>query len=274
MNQPDVTVIVRARDEEQAIVRCLAFVDAQRTGSLEVEKVVVDNGSSDRTVELATASGARVVAIPRDAFSFGAALNLGAANARGNLLVALSADAFVPDRDWLARLAEAFSDDRVACASGDRWSPDGRPLRETIRQDLALARSQPGWGYSNGAGAFRAELWRRRAFREDLPGCEDQEWALHWLGEGYVCVVDPSLVVDHDHSHDSLPAIYRRARREAEGMATFVDMPPYRLRELIREWWSDDRFYDSRLRARLSHRRAARSLGAYAGRRRARRTTS
>ncbi len=274
VNQPDVTVIVRARDEEQPIARCLAFVDAQRTGSLEVEKVVVDNGSIDRTVELAAASGARVVSIPAAAFSFGAALNLGAANARGRLLVALSADAFVPDRDWLARLAEAFSDDRVACASGDRFSPEGRPLRAPVRQDVALARRHPGWGYSNGAGAFRAELWRRRAFREDLPGCEDQEWALHWLGEGYVCVVDPALVVDHDHSHDSLPDIYRRARREAHGIAMFVDMPPYGPRDLIREWWSDDRFYDSRLRARLSHRRLARLLGASAGRRRADGTAS
>ncbi len=258
MNWPDVTVIER----------CLALIDAQRTGSLEVEKLVVDSGSTARTVDLATAAGARVVSVPRELFSFGRALNLGAANAGGELPAALSADAFATGQGWLARLAAVFDDERVACASGDRWSPEGRPLREAVHQELALARRHPRWGYSNGAGAFRAVLWRRRPFREDLPGCEDQEWALNWLRGGYVCVVDPSLVVDHDHSHDSLPDIYLRARREAEGFAMFLNTPVQGRGDLLREWWRDDRFYESRLRARLSHRRAARLLGAYAGRRR------
>ena len=82
-------------------------------------------------------------------------------------------------------------------------------------------------------------------------------------------MIDPALVIDHDHTHDSLPAIYRRARREAEGLARFAhgagDSPG-----LLAEWWTDRRFYGSPLRARLSHRRAARLLGAHAGRRRAR----
>lgn len=55
------------------------------------ELIVVDSGSRDRTVQIARAQGARVIAIPRRPFSYGAALNLGAANARGTLLVALSA---------------------------------------------------------------------------------------------------------------------------------------------------------------------------------------
>ena len=50
----------------------------------------------------------------------------------------------------------------------------------------------------------------------------------------------------------------------------FLGDEPYGPSELVHEWWSDDRFYESRLRSRLSHRRAARLLGAYAGRRAAR----
>jgi hypothetical protein len=91
----------------------------------------------------------------------------------------------------------------------------------------------------------------------------------HWLREGYVCVVDPLLAVEHDHTHDPVARIFMRARLEAEGYATFLDLAPYGPRELARDWWSDLRWYDSAARARLSHRRAARLLGAYAGRRRA-----
>ena len=72
-------------------------------------------------------------------------------------------------------------------------------------------------GYGNAAGAFRAELWRRRPFRADLPGAEDKEWAWHWLQRGYSCVVDPPLAVEHDHTHDSLRSIYGRGAARPRG---------------------------------------------------------
>jgi rhamnosyltransferase len=268
MSMPTITVIIRARDQAANIDRTLTLLRAQRlTADQRLETVVVDNGSLDGTGTIAEGHGARVIELPVGAFTFGGALNLGAANARGRLVVALSADAFPPDREWLARLTAAFDDERVACASGDRFGPDGEPLTSPAEQDLALAQRRPEWGYSNAAGAFRRELWTRRPFRADLPGCEDKEWALHWLDQGFVCVIDPALAVEHDHTHDSAASIYRRARREAQGYAMFLDTGRPRVAELCREWWADTRWYDSSLRARLSHRRAARLLGAYAGRR-------
>jgi len=132
-----------------------------------------------------------------------------------------------------------------------------------------LARRCPQWGYANGAGAFRAALWRERPFRAELPAVEDKEWALYWLDRGYACLIDPGLAVAHDHAHDPLAAIYRRARREAQGYGAFLDRGPQSAAGLAREWWRDTRFYDSAARARLSPRRTARLLGDHAGRRRA-----
>lgn len=262
-----ISIVVRARDEAGRIGRCLELVLGQRLDGPAPELIVVDNQSSDATEEIARQHGARVVSIPRRGFSFGRALNLGARAASGSVVVAVSADAFLTDSDWLRRLIAWFEDTGVACASGDRFGPDGRPLLQPVSQDLELAQRNPAWGYSNGAGAFRTELWRQRPFREDLPGCEDKDWARHWLSTGYRCVIDPALVVDHDHTHDRLLSVYRRARREAEGLALIAEDAS--APSLLREWWSDTRFYASPLRARLSHRRAMRILGQRAGRRRA-----
>jgi hypothetical protein len=115
----------------------------------------------------------------------------------------------------------------------------------------------------------RAELWRERRWREDLPGAEDKDWALHWQARGFNAMIDPALCVEHDHSHDPLVEQYRRARREWEGLAMALDLPAYSGRDLIGDWWRRPGSYRSHLRARLSHRRAVRLLGAYAGRRRA-----
>ena len=262
-----VSVIVRTRDEGASIGRCLELLRTQDTSGLNVELIVVDSGSRDETVEIARRHGATVLEMAPSEFTFGGALNDGAASASGEVLVALSAHAFPLDSGWLARLTAQFADPTVACASADRYLPDGAPLRTPVRQDGVLARTHPEWGYSNAAGGFRAELWRQRPFRDDLPACEDREWARYWLERGYVCVIDPSLLVEHDHTHDPVLLIYRRARREAEGFGAFLELPPYGLGALISEWWSDLRFYDSPMRARLSHRRAARLLGTYAGRR-------
>ena len=259
-----VSVIVRARDEAGALVGCLDALAAQvRVAPVQI--IYVDLGSHDDSREIARTRGATVVVL--ESFSFGAALNLGAQAAEQPVIAALSAHAGLPDHGWLARACATLADPGVACTSGDTYGPDGEPLIAAVRQGVALARRRPEWGYANGAGAFQADLWRERPFREDLPACEDKEWARYWLEHGYHCVIDPDLAVAHDHTHDPLRAIYARARREATAYAMFAGRGPQTLRGLAHDWWSDTRFYSEPWRARLSPRRTARLLGDHAGRR-------
>jgi tetratricopeptide (TPR) repeat protein len=81
-----ISLCLIARDEEELLPGCLASV----RGAVD-EIVLVDTGSSDRTVELAQAAGARVFHQPwRDDFS--APRNLAAAEATGGFLLQLDAD--------------------------------------------------------------------------------------------------------------------------------------------------------------------------------------
>jgi glycosyltransferase involved in cell wall biosynthesis len=258
-------VIIRAKNEAAAIGEVIDLVLAQELNGREAEVIVVDSGSSDGTLDLVRARPVQLIEIPSATFSFGGALNTGCSAASAPVLVALSAHAFPRDERWLARVLACFDDERVACACGVDNAPDGSQLNGPVVQDLEHWRGHPTWGYSNAAGAFRAELWNQRPFREDMPGTEDKEWAAHWLERGYVVVVDPSLRVRHDHSHDPLHDIYRRFRVQWTGHTMFRDMPRYGARELAREWWHERNGWPSHLRARLSPQRIARLLGKYAG---------
>ena len=259
MGPRSASVIIRAKNEAHCIGRTLELLAAQTRPPDEV--IVVDSGSTDATPQIAVEHGARLIKIPAASFTFGGSLNTGCAAASGDLLVALSAHAFPCNPGWLAYLLEVMADERIACASGTDKDPHFAPLRERILQDARLAREFPVFGYSNSAGGFRADLWRRRPFRDDMPATEDKEWALYWLDRGYVAAIDPKLLVEHDHSEDSLPEQYRRARIEQIGFSMFLNNKPKSLRDFAQSWWEGSEVYPNPWRARFSPRRVARAVG-------------
>jgi len=59
--KPYVSVIIAALNEEEAIANVVASVPRE----IASEIIVVDNGSTDRTAEVALAAGARVVTEPQ-----------------------------------------------------------------------------------------------------------------------------------------------------------------------------------------------------------------
>jgi rSAM/selenodomain-associated transferase 2 len=102
------SVVVPTFQEEAAIAATLGAV--QRLGA-GVEVVVVDAGSTDRTVEVAAAHGARVVnAIERGRSP---QMNQGAAETRGDVLLFLHADTILPT-DARTTIAGILADPAVA----------------------------------------------------------------------------------------------------------------------------------------------------------------
>ncbi|MHB9155925.1 MAG: glycosyltransferase family 2 protein [Endomicrobiales bacterium] len=82
----EVSVIIPCLNEEKTIEPCVRKArEAFGRSGVEGEVVVVDNGSRDRSIELATAAGARVVSETRK--GYGSALRRGIEEAQGNYLV-------------------------------------------------------------------------------------------------------------------------------------------------------------------------------------------
>ncbi|HNI56798.1 MAG TPA: glycosyltransferase, partial [Elusimicrobiota bacterium] len=85
---PRLSVVVPAYNEEKFLGPLLASLDAARARlkaerGVEAEIIVVDNGSTDRTAEVARAAGARVVAESKRQIA--ASRNAGVRAARVNL---------------------------------------------------------------------------------------------------------------------------------------------------------------------------------------------
>jgi rhamnosyltransferase len=276
------SVIVRTRDKERTIGATLASLRAQ---TVAAEIILVDSGSTDRTLEIARESCDRVIEIPPEEFTYGRALNIGAEAASAPIHFALSAHCVADRTDWIERSLAHYQRADVAATNGlrefsERERPDerhdpfeGRRERgTTFFQDIEHARRHPFWGFSNHASSWRAGVWASFPFDESLDYAEDKEWARRVLGAGWLIAFDPALHVDMSHVwRTGLVEFYTRQKRAARAITTFATVQPYTARDLAADWWArGPGDHPLRVRRLANPLRTAGLIGRYRGFRQAR----
>lgn len=137
-----ISIVIPAYNEEALLPATLrALKIAGDVTGVPYEIIVVDDGSTDRTAEIAAAHGARLVRVHLR--QIGAARNAGAKVAAGELLVFVDADTLVPADVLLAAVA-AFRAGAVGggsaarVESGDPWW--GPPLMVAASWMMRTAR--------------------------------------------------------------------------------------------------------------------------------------
>ncbi|HYU61253.1 MAG TPA: glycosyltransferase [Solirubrobacterales bacterium] len=208
-----ISIVIPVKDGGQDLARCLDAINRQRAPD-RVEVVVVDSGSSDRSVAVAHERGARVHEIPPEQFNHGGTRNLGAELAGGEVLVFVSQDAEPVGTDWLARLVGPLADDGVAGVYGRQLArPDAvpperyfldflygtRPRMQAARDESEL--SMDSVLFSNANSALRRSLWERFPFAGDIIMSEDQDWSRRVLLDGWRIAYEPEAVVRHSHPY-------------------------------------------------------------------------
>jgi GT2 family glycosyltransferase len=123
--QPSVSVVVLTALGPLHLESCLRSLAAQTYPTELREVIVVDNGSADdpRPVCARAYAGARIVRLPRN-LGFAVGNNLGALEARGELLVFLNDDTRAHP-DWLSELVATARRRRAAAASSRIVDWDG-----------------------------------------------------------------------------------------------------------------------------------------------------
>lgn len=113
---PDVTVVVPVHDGKWQLEQSLPAILRAAEGH-DVELIVVDDGSADGGDEYARSLGATVMSSGGCKLGPGAARNVGAAAARGEIVLFVDADVVVHD-DVVGRVASAFDRPDVVAVFG------------------------------------------------------------------------------------------------------------------------------------------------------------
>lgn len=222
--RPSVSVIVRAYNEDAHIGKLLRGIAAQRVQPSEV--ILVDSGSTDRTVEIAESAGAKIVRIAKREFTFGRALNVGCAAATGDILVFVSAHVYPVHDTWLEQIIAPFEDSRVALCYGRQLGDTTNKFSEhqLFRRWFPTEPAFPQDGYfcNNANCAVRRSIWQRLRYDETLTGLEDLDWAKRAQAEGGWLIYEPEAAIVHVHD-ESWSQVRNRYRREAMALRRIDD---------------------------------------------------
>ncbi|MFX0117410.1 MAG: glycosyltransferase family 2 protein [Candidatus Hodarchaeota archaeon] len=119
-SRPRISFVIPALNEEAVIVETLQRIPSAKLERLgfESEIIVVDNGSEDRTGELAASSGARVIVEPQR--GYGSAYKAGFKAVTGDIVVMSDADGTYPV-EKAYQLIKPILDERADVVIGSRF---------------------------------------------------------------------------------------------------------------------------------------------------------
>lgn len=178
--KPAISIIIRTKNEERFIGRTLKAVFAQEIDQ-PFEVIIIDSGSTDRTLEIVRQFDVRVYEIRPEEFTYGYALNYGARLAKGEYIINLSHDCIPVDARWMANLLVPLTSDPSVAASLGRQVPlkGINPFEERalITHFLPAEEGDARQVFSNANCAIRKIILEKYPFDEKASFAEDFIWA-------------------------------------------------------------------------------------------------
>jgi glycosyltransferase involved in cell wall biosynthesis len=135
MTKPAVTVLIDTYNHERFIERALVSVLEQDFAASDMEVLVVDDGSTDRTPEIVRKFAPRARLLQKNNGGQASAFNLGIPQAQGDIVAFLDGDDWW-GRDKLTKVSEAMNEDASLgiVGHGIIVYRDGEEQSETLRE--------------------------------------------------------------------------------------------------------------------------------------------
>jgi rhamnosyltransferase len=208
------SLVIRCFNEEKHIGRLLHGIMQQTVRNVEV--IIVDSGSTDATLSIASRYPTKILTIKRVDFSFGRSLNVGCASANKKFIVIASAHVYPLYRDWLEQLLTPFESVKIGLVYGRQVG--GRQTRISEHRIFAQ--------------------WLKHPYDEELTGLEDISWANQTIKDGFSIAYQPGAVVAHIHN-ESYSQIFNRYRREATAFKRIFPDETFTASDFLRLFFSN-----------------------------------
>ncbi len=240
----DVSIVLLVYNGETYLEEVLASVFNQKT-DFRFEVIVIDSGSTDRSLEIIGRYPVRLHRILKSEFGHGRTRNLGARLGAGKYVVFLTQDATPASESWLDNLVRVLAEDDRVIGSYSRQlpRPDCNPIemRDIIQgaPPVSIVKSvnfmdefqkkvyedhyQQFILFSDVSSCVRKDAFERMPFDENILMVEDQQWCKNAIEAGYRVVYEASSAVYHSHNH-SLRNAYKRHFDYGASFKKFTNM--------------------------------------------------
>lgn len=217
-NKADVSIVFRALNEEKFFEAALKSCVNQKLDGMSLEIILVDSGSTDRTLEIANKYDCKIVEITREMFSFGRSLNWGCEAASGEYLIFISAHCIPTHDEWLLNLLKPLRNGDAVYSYGKQVG--GRETKFSENQLFAKYFGETDklqdsdFFINNANSAIRTDVWREYKFDEEATGLEDMILGKKVIESGRRIAYASQAPVTHIHE-ENFGQVRNRYYREA-----------------------------------------------------------
>lgn len=203
---PEYSVIVPAYEAAEFIGDCVHALVRQTMDRVRYEIIVVDDGSTDGTGDIAREVGADAV-VRVEHGGPAAARNAGVAVAQGEIVLFTDADC-EPIHDWIVKMTEPFVDPEIVGVKGTYCTRQTAWIARFTQLEYEVKYTHmAGQPYIDFIDTYSA-AYRRGVFVENggfdviftTASVEDQEFSFRLARKGYKLVFQPDAVVFHRHN--------------------------------------------------------------------------
>jgi glycosyltransferase involved in cell wall biosynthesis len=218
ISKPFVSVIIPALNEEKYVGRCLESIFNLNYPGSNYEVIVVDNGSTDKTIDIAKKYGVKIFVKPK--VSIAALRNFGAKQSRGDILAFIDSDCEA-EKEWLNKAVKNLK--KVDVTGNEPLAPkNGTVIQKAWEFHYNRNRKKEEY-ISSGSIIMKKETFDiLNGFNESLRTDEDYDFCERLKLKGKSIYKDKSITVIHNKSPKNICCFFKKEVWHGKEMPKFM----------------------------------------------------